>query len=63
MDNLLPETPEPPPEALALALDIHHVECVQIARPPELHRRRSWHRRDPAHPQADPHWVAEERVP
>lgn len=63
LDALLPETPEPPAEALALALDIHRVECVQIARPPELHRRRSWHRSDPAAPESERQWIAEERVP
>lgn len=64
LDARLPESEQPPADALALALDIHHVECLQIAPPPELHRRRSWQRRDPAGGiDAGEQWVAEERVP
>lgn len=63
LDALLPDPEDPPPEALALALDIHRVECVQIARPPALHRRRSWHRHDPAGAEREHQWIGEERVP
>ncbi|HSG88547.1 MAG TPA: pyridoxamine 5'-phosphate oxidase family protein [Pseudomonadales bacterium] len=44
MDDALGAAPAAPPEALALALDIHRIECVQIARPPTLHQRRCWQR-------------------
>jgi pyridoxamine 5'-phosphate oxidase len=46
MDDALGAAPSAPQAALALALEIREVECVQIARPPTLHQRRRWQRTD-----------------